>query len=125
MKVRNLTLQQKYALDSLILSKLAYNTENHPYESCEWLNVLIAQFVATYRNDPLFLKAVTSQLECLFNKEQIPNFVVKFNLIRDQFQLLNSLWGKNIQNLETRELNFLMMEICKSRLISNTMTKLL
>lgn len=38
------------ASDQLILSKLNYNMSEHPPESCDWLNVLMAQAVSAYRS---------------------------------------------------------------------------
>lgn len=38
------------ASDQLILSKLSYDLSTHPAESCDWLNVLVAQAVSAYRS---------------------------------------------------------------------------
>lgn len=38
------------ASDQLLLSKLSYDISTHAAESCDWLNVLVAQAVSAYRS---------------------------------------------------------------------------
>jgi len=37
-----------------VLSKLEYDLYTHPSESCDWINVLIAVFIESFRRDNIF-----------------------------------------------------------------------
>jgi maintenance of morphology protein 1 len=68
-QVRSMTVQQKHAIDSVILTKLKYDTTTHPNESCDWINVLLAQFISTLRNDTSILNGLADKVGLLMNKE--------------------------------------------------------
>ncbi|KAI8902121.1 hypothetical protein BC833DRAFT_574468 [Globomyces pollinis-pini] len=76
-KVRSMTVQQKHTSDSIVLSKLQYDTTTHPLESCDWLNILMAQLMSALRNDPTFLEGLATKLDHAFNNnsQKRPSFV--------------------------------------------------
>jgi maintenance of morphology protein 1 len=79
-KTKMNTLQQTFAIDSLILSKLKYDSDKHPFETTAWLNVLLAQVISTLRNDHLFLNGLCTKLQKLMNKENRPTFLGKIHI---------------------------------------------
>jgi maintenance of mitochondrial morphology protein 1 len=76
-----MTLQQKHATDSIILTKLKYETSTHPNESCDWLNILLAQFISTLRNDSTILKGLVDRISVSMNKENTSSFVGPISIL--------------------------------------------
>ncbi|KAI8844056.1 hypothetical protein BJ741DRAFT_589929 [Chytriomyces cf. hyalinus JEL632] len=50
-KLQPLPMRQ-HALESHVLSKINYQVHSHQPESCDWINVLLAQVIARFRSDP-------------------------------------------------------------------------
>ncbi|KAJ1339654.1 hypothetical protein BSLG_005687 [Batrachochytrium salamandrivorans] len=55
--------------------KIGYNTSQHPFESCNWLNILIAQFLLTLRTDAEFGLKSVSMLDSILNSAWKPSFL--------------------------------------------------
>ena len=53
----------RYLTNTLILNKIYNDIENHGDESCDWLNVLLAQGIEKYRRDHRFQDWVTSWID--------------------------------------------------------------
>jgi maintenance of morphology protein 1 len=70
-----MTVQQKHAIDSVILTKLEYDTSTHPNESCDWINVFFAQFISTLRNDSTILIGLADKISVSMNRENTSSFV--------------------------------------------------
>ena len=52
--------EQKYSLNTVILSKLGYNVGTHAKESLDWVNVLFALLVQNLRNEHMISKFIHS-----------------------------------------------------------------
>ncbi|EGF81443.1 hypothetical protein BATDEDRAFT_87389 [Batrachochytrium dendrobatidis JAM81] len=74
-KPKPVSAQQRRTIDSLILGKIGYNTSQHPFESCNWLNILIAQFLLTLRTDAEFGLKSVSMLDSILNSAWKPSFL--------------------------------------------------
>ncbi|KAJ3327333.1 ERMES complex subunit mmm1, partial [Kappamyces sp. JEL0680] len=70
-----ITMQHKKTIDSLILHKLKYDPGTHLVESCDWLNVLVAQVIASLRNDVQVLDGLAHKIDLLVNNEKRPAFM--------------------------------------------------
>ncbi|KAI8916192.1 hypothetical protein EDD86DRAFT_185713 [Gorgonomyces haynaldii] len=68
--------QQRRTLDTLILGKLNYEQKT---ESCEWLNVLLAQILVGYRQDQEFLQILTTLIDNAVNADR-PGFIGRIHL---------------------------------------------
>jgi maintenance of mitochondrial morphology protein 1 len=68
-------IKQQKLTSSFILTKLGY-TQAHPFESCDFLNVLIAQLISHYRQNHVWMKLVVKKIDELVNGQQRPSFVV-------------------------------------------------
>lgn len=71
----------KRTVDTLILSKLQHEISTHPAEGCDWLNVLTAQIMHTFRNDQSFLAGLSSKIDLAVNSDlKRPAFLVSIRL---------------------------------------------
>ena len=68
-KPKSLTAQQRRTLDSVILSKIDYDPTQHPFETCGWLNVLVAEALLSMRCDSVLLSRTMRVLDGLLNKD--------------------------------------------------------
>lgn len=66
-KPQNRPPLRQHAFDSHVLTKTGYEPGSHQLESCDWINVLLGQFIARYRSDPLFIAGVVASLDNLLN----------------------------------------------------------
>ncbi|KAJ3218394.1 ERMES complex subunit mmm1 [Clydaea vesicula] len=85
-----------------ILSKIRYDPNSTGAETCEWLNVLIAQAIAKYRNDSGFLNRIIRVLDEEINGSKKPNFlspitITEFSLGED-FPMLKSSCIRFVEN---------------------------
>ncbi|KAI9340672.1 hypothetical protein DFJ73DRAFT_844769 [Zopfochytrium polystomum] len=95
---------RQHAFDSHVLTKLGYEPGSHAFESCDWINVLLGQFIARYRSDPVFTASVVARLDNVMNSKSRPGFLApititdfslgdeypKFEAARMQFAELSS-----------------------------------
>jgi len=61
--------------DAEVLSKTLYELLEHGAESCDWLNVIIAQIINKYRNDLLTSEYFVNALTKLLNSELKPSML--------------------------------------------------
>lgn len=65
-----------------VLNKLEYDLYTHPSESCDWMNVLIASFIESYRRDTTFKQNIVNKINNFFSYTQSKyQFVVKILII--------------------------------------------
>ena len=66
--------------ESQILNSTSYDMKNHSSESCDWLNVLMAQLIAKYRHDPgLHYKLLSSLHKAMNDPINRPSLLVKID----------------------------------------------
>jgi len=53
-----------------VLNKLEYDLYTHPSESCDWINVLIAVFIESYRRDTAFKQNIVNKINNFFSDTQ-------------------------------------------------------
>ncbi|KAJ3022975.1 ERMES complex subunit mmm1 [Thoreauomyces humboldtii] len=64
-----------HAIESQILAKTLYDVHAHPIETCDWLNVLVAQTITKYRNDNGFNNRIVHVLDEVLNGHTKPGFL--------------------------------------------------
>ncbi|KAI8817968.1 uncharacterized protein EV422DRAFT_200473 [Fimicolochytrium jonesii] len=97
-----------HATESQILSKTLYNIQTHPVESCDWLNVLIAQTITKYRNDSGFNNRIVHVLDEVLNGHTKPGFLGPIHItdfsLGDDFPLMKGAsvrYAEETGNLQT------------------------
>lgn len=65
----------RYLANTLILNKIYADVETHADESCDWLNVLIAQGIEKYRRDQTFQDWVVSVIDQGLNGGSRPGWL--------------------------------------------------
>lgn len=64
--------------ESQILNSTSYDMKSHSSESCDWLNVLLAQLIAKYRHDPgLHYRLLSSLHKAMNDPMNRPSLLVK------------------------------------------------
>ncbi|ORX82949.1 hypothetical protein BCR32DRAFT_278501 [Anaeromyces robustus] len=58
------------SIHDTVLNKLEYNLYTHPSESCDWINVLIAIFIESYRRDNTFKQNVVNKINNILSDTQ-------------------------------------------------------
>lgn len=58
-----------------ILAKTGYDLHRHPDETCDWLNVLIAQILSRYRADDEFIDKTITLIDTAMNGDTRPSFM--------------------------------------------------
>ncbi|KAJ3143208.1 ERMES complex subunit mmm1 [Physocladia obscura] len=58
---------RQHAFESHVLAKTMYSVTSHPPESCDWINVILAQIVARYRSDPAISAALVDWIHHSLN----------------------------------------------------------
>ncbi|KAJ1546091.1 ERMES complex subunit mmm1 [Cladochytrium tenue] len=71
---------RQHALDSHVLLKTGYEPGVHPFESCDWINVVLGQVIARYRSDPLFSAGVVASLDSMINGKSRPGFLAPITI---------------------------------------------
>ncbi|KAJ3281712.1 ERMES complex subunit mmm1 [Borealophlyctis nickersoniae] len=66
----------RHATESHVLAKTCYDVHSHPIETCDWLNVLLAQAITKYRCDPGFNNRIITLLDDVLNGHTRPGFLV-------------------------------------------------
>eukprot|EP00842_Homolaphlyctis_polyrhiza_P001424 jgi/Hompol1/2282/HPOL_005924-RA len=74
-KPKSVGAQQRRNIDSLIMGKIGYDPALHPFETCDWLNILLAQALSSYRTNAAFKASIISLLDSLANNDKKPSFV--------------------------------------------------
>ncbi|TPX72920.1 hypothetical protein SpCBS45565_g00023 [Spizellomyces sp. 'palustris'] len=64
-----------HATELQILTKTQYDIHTHPVETCDWLNVLLAQAITKYRNDSGFNNRIIHLLDEVLNGHTRPGFL--------------------------------------------------
>ncbi|KAI9033156.1 hypothetical protein DFJ74DRAFT_152928 [Hyaloraphidium curvatum] len=65
----------RYLTNTLILNKIYADVENHVEESCDWLNVLIAQGIEKYRRNAHFLDSIVGWVDKGLNGVTRPSWL--------------------------------------------------
>ncbi|KAJ3181081.1 ERMES complex subunit mmm1 [Gaertneriomyces sp. JEL0708] len=64
-----------HAVEANILARTQYDAQIHPVETCDWLNVLIAQAIEKYRSDTGFNNRIIHLLDDVLNGHTRPGFL--------------------------------------------------
>ncbi|KAJ3119899.1 ERMES complex subunit mmm1 [Nowakowskiella sp. JEL0407] len=68
-------VRQPNVVDGHILENTQYKISSNREETCDWLNVMIAQLLAKYRNDAGFNNRIVTVLDEIINKQSFSTFV--------------------------------------------------
>ncbi|TPX58977.1 hypothetical protein PhCBS80983_g02811 [Powellomyces hirtus] len=84
-----------HAIESQILSKTSYDVQQHPVETCDWLNVLFAQTITKYRNDSGFNNRIVHVLDEVLNGHTKPGFLGPIHItdfsLGDEFPIIKGV----------------------------------
>ncbi|KAJ3167951.1 ERMES complex subunit mmm1 [Geranomyces variabilis] len=84
-----------HAVESQILTKTLYDVHMHPVETCDWLNVFIAQMITNYRTDNGFNTRIIHVLDEVLNGHTKPGFLGPIHItdfsLGDEFPLIKGV----------------------------------
>eukprot|EP00833_Pecoramyces_ruminatium_P007650 jgi/Orpsp1_1/1181682/evm.model.c7180000078173.1 len=70
-EVKSETKKNLNSIHDTVLKKLEYDLYSHPSESCDWINVIIALFIESYRRDNIFKQMIVNKLNNYLSDTQI------------------------------------------------------